>query len=202
MSLMTRKFDKNGFLDGQLLIAMPSMGDSRFARTVIYLCAHSGEGAMGIIVNKVAQEVRFAELLVQLGIVPVEDGNSRAGEADAIRVHRGGPVETGRGFVLHSADFFLEGATLPIDEGVCLTATLDILRAIAGGHGPRRAFLALGYAGWAPGQLETEIQANGWLHGPADPDILFDADNDSKYERALARIGVAPGMLSVQAGHA
>ena len=104
--------------------------------------------------------------------------------------------------MLHSADFFLESATLPIDEGVCLTATLDILRAIADGRGPRQAFLALGYAGWAPGQLETEIQANGWLHGPSDRDILFDADNDSKYERALARIGVDPGMLSVQAGHA
>ena len=202
MSLMTRKFDKSGFLDGQLLIAMPSMGDSRFARTVIYLCAHSKDGAMGIIVNKVAPEVRFADLLVQLGIVPAEDAARRAGRADAIRVHRGGPVETGRGFVLHSADFFLESATLPIDEGVCLTATLDILRAIADGRGPRQAFLALGYAGWAPGQLETEIQANGWLHGPADRDILFDADNDSKYERALARIGVDPGMLSVQAGHA
>jgi putative transcriptional regulator len=119
-----------------------------------------------------------------------------------VRVHRGGPVETGRGFVLHSADFFLENATLPIAEGVCLTATLEILRAIAEGRGPSRALLALGYAGWAPGQLEFEIQSNGWLHSQADRAILFDDDIETKYDRALAQIGVEPAMLSMDAGHA
>ena len=191
-----------GFLDGHLLIAMPSMEDKRFARAVIYVCAHSGEGAMGIIINKAEPEVSFTELLVQLEVVESAQGPRLPHSASSIRVHRGGPVETGRGFVLHSADFFLDHATLPIDDGVCLTATLEILRAIAEGRGPGRALLALGYAGWAPGQLEQEIHANGWLHGPADRAILFDDQLDTKYERALAKIGVEPAMLSNSAGHA
>jgi putative transcriptional regulator len=190
-----------GLLDGHLLIAMPSMADPRFARSVIYVCAHSADGAMGIVINKLVPEISFRELLVQLEIVE-SDGAALPGAVDAIRVHRGGPVETGRGFVLHSSDFFLETATLPIADGICLTATLEILRAISAGRGPSRAILALGYAGWAPGQLESEIQANGWLHGPADKAILFDADIDSKYERALAKIGIHAGMLSTDAGHA
>jgi putative transcriptional regulator len=119
-----------------------------------------------------------------------------------MRVQRGGPVETGRGFVLHSADYFIENSTLPIDEHICLTATLEILKAIALGTGPRSAMLALGYAGWAPGQLESEIQANGWLSCPATPELIFDADLDNKYERALATIGIDPGRLSSEAGHA
>lgn len=191
-----------GYLEGQLLVAMPMMADSRFARSVIFLCAHSADGAMGIVVNKLVPEIQFRELLVQLEIVESPEGVGLPSAVDAIRVHRGGPVETGRGFVLHSSDFFLENATLPIADGVCLTATLEILRAISAGRGPSRALLALGYAGWAPGQLESEIQANGWLHGPADKAILFDADIDSKYERALAKIGVHAGMLSTDAGHA
>ena len=112
-----------------------------------------------------------------------------------MRVHRGGPVETGRGFVLHSADYFIENSTLPIDEHVCLTATLEILKAIAVGDGPESALLALGYAGWAPGQLESEIQANGWLHCDASPELIFDADIDSKYGRALNLLGVDPSRL-------
>ena len=189
------------YLDGHLLIAMPGMQDDRFARAVVYVCAHSEEGAMGIIINKPVADVTFADLLTQLGIVK-DQGNPEAADIEEIRIHRGGPVETGRGFVLHSADYFLENATLLITDDVCLTATLDILRAIAGGSGPHEAILALGYAGWAPTQLEAEIQANGWLHGPADAAILFDADVDSKYDRALAKIGVDPAMLSIEAGHA
>lgn len=190
------------FLDGQLLIAMPSMADKRFARSVVYLCAHSGDGAMGIVINKLAGEVKFRDLLVQLDIVQPGDEPDLPGGVDNVRVHRGGPVETGRGFVLHSSDFFIENATLKIDDGICLTATLEILRAISDGRGPDRALLALGYAGWAPGQLEFEIQANGWLHSNADRGLLFDNDIDAKYDRALAKIGISPAMLSTDAGHA
>ena len=191
-----------GFLDGHLLIAMPSMADKRFARSVVYICAHSADGAMGIVINKLADEVSFRELLVQLDVVQARNEPHLPGQVDEVRVHRGGPVETGRGFVLHSSDFFLESASLPIADGICLTATLEILRAIADGRGPDRALLALGYAGWAPGQLEFEIQSNGWLHSPADKAILFDDDVETKYDRALAKIGVEPGMLSMEAGHA
>ena len=199
---MAKRTRSQGFLDGQLLIAMPSMADKRFARSVVYVCAHSGDGAMGIVINKLAEEVSFRDLLVQLDVVQAENEPDLPGGVDAIRVHRGGPVETGRGFVLHSADFFIENATLAIDGGICLTATLEILRAISDGRGPDRAFLALGYAGWAPGQLEFEMQANGWLHSTADKSILFDADIDNKYDRALAKIGISPAMLSSDAGHA
>jgi putative transcriptional regulator len=199
---MATRSRPQGFLDGQLLIAMPSMADKRFARAVVYICAHSGDGAMGIVINKLANEVNFRDLLVQLDIVQAQNEPDLPGGVDNIRVHRGGPVETGRGFVLHSADFFIENATLAIDDGICLTATLEILRAISDGRGPDRALLALGYAGWAPGQLEFEIQANGWLHSQADRSILFDPDIDSKYDRALAKIGIEPAMLSTDAGHA
>lgn len=199
---MAKGSQPDGFLDGHLLIAMPGMADTRFARSLVYICAHSADGAMGIVVNKLADEIRFHELLVQLGIVKTEEEGRLPPRLDEIRVHRGGPVETGRGFVLHSADFFLESATLPIADGVCLTATLEILRAIAQGRGPGSALLALGYAGWAPGQLEFEMQSNGWLHCDPDRSILFDADLDSKYDRALAKIGVEPAMLSSEAGHA
>jgi putative transcriptional regulator len=199
---MATRAKPEGLLDGQLLIAMPSMADKRFARAVVYVCAHSGDGAMGIVINKLANEVNFRDLLVQLDIVQARNEPDLPGGVDNIRVHRGGPVETGRGFVLHSADFFIENATLAIDEGVCLTATLEILRAISDGRGPDRALLALGYAGWGPGQLEFEIQSNGWLHSQADRSILFDADINHKYERALAKIGIEPAMLSTDAGHA
>lgn len=199
MKMRTRP---EGFLDGQLLIAMPSMADKRFSRSVVYVCAHSGDGAMGIVINKLASEVTFRDLLVQLDIVQPGNEPDLPGGVDNVRVHRGGPVETGRGFVLHSSDFFIENATLPIADGVCLTATLEILRAISEGRGPDRALLALGYAGWRPGQLEFEIQSNGWLHSQADGGILFDDDIDAKYDRALAKIGIEPAMLSVEAGHA
>lgn len=190
------------YLDGQLLIAMPVMEDERFARSVIYVCAHSSEGAMGIIVNRPAGSIDFPELLVQLDIIKKTDQIKLPENAESMKVLKGGPVETGRGFVLHSSDFFIEDATLPIDEGICLTATVDILRAIAKGGGPKHAILALGYAGWAPGQLETEIQDNGWLHCAADEDLIFGSDIEEKYLRALRKIGIHPGMLSNEAGHA
>jgi len=191
-----------GYLDGQMLIAMPAMSDERFARTVIYVCAHSSEGAMGIVVNQAAPNIKFPDLLVQLEVIPASERIQLPGRAEEVKVLKGGPVETGRGFVLHSADFFIENSTLPIDEGICLTATLDILKAIARGKGPSSAILALGYAGWAPGQLEQEIQQNGWLHCDADPELIFGQDIEHKYERALAKIGIDLGMLSNEAGHA
>ncbi|MCX7307859.1 MAG: YqgE/AlgH family protein, partial [Afipia sp.] len=122
--------------------------------------------------------------------------------AESLKVLKGGPVETGRGFVLHSSDFFIKDATLPIDDGICLTATLDILKAIASGTGPKQAILALGYAGWAPGQLENEIQHNGWLHCDADPDLIFGRNVEDKYKLALDKIGIDLAMLSNEAGHA
>ena len=140
-----------GYLDGQMLIAMPAMMDERFARSLIYVCAHSSEGAMGIVVNHPAPNINFSDLLVKLDVIPAADIIRLPSRAGVVKVMRGGPVETERGFVLHSADFFIENSTLPIDEGICLTATIDILKAIARGDGPASAILALGYAGWAPG---------------------------------------------------
>jgi putative transcriptional regulator len=193
---------KQGYLDGQMLIAMPSMGDERFSRSVIYVCAHSSEGAMGIVVNQPAANISFPDLLVQLEVIPAADLIQLPPRAGGVKVLKGGPVETGRGFVLHSADFFIENSTLPINEGICLTATLDILKAIARGDGPASAVLALGYAGWEPGQLENEIHQNGWLHCSADPELVFGQDTEGKYDKALKKIGVHPGMLSSEAGHA
>jgi putative transcriptional regulator len=190
------------YLDGQFLIAMPGMQDPRFQKTVIFLCAHSADGAMGITINQPAPQITFRDLLEQLEVIPEDSEIRLPGPVDRMLVHKGGPVETSRGFVLHSADYFIENSTLPIDENVCLTATLEILKAIAAGSGPQKAMLALGYAGWAPGQLETEIQANGWLHCPARADLIFDEDLDRKYDRALALIGVDASRLSGEAGHA
>jgi putative transcriptional regulator len=193
---------KPGYLDGQMLVAMPGMLDERFQRTVIYMCAHSPEGAMGIVLNKPASDVSFPDLLVQLDIIPEKEVIRLPSRVGRIHVLMGGPVETSRGFVLHTPDFFIDKSTLPIDDGVCLTATVDILRAIAKGGGPQIALLALGYASWSAGQLESEIQANGWLNCPADADLVFDAALDVKYDLALRRIGIDIGMLSTQAGHA
>jgi putative transcriptional regulator len=191
-----------GFLDGQMLIASPGMQDERFSKSLIYLCAHSSEGAMGIVINQPAPHISFPELLVKLDVIPAADKIQLSSKAGDVTVLKGGPVETERGFVLHSADFFIENSTLPIDEGVCLTATLDILKAIARGAGPESAILALGYAGWSPGQLENEIQNNGWLHCNADPELIFGADINAKYQRAMQKIGIRPGMLSSDVGHA
>ena len=191
-----------GFMDGQMLIASPSMQDERFARSVIYMCAHSSEGAMGIVVNRPAANIKFPDLLVKLDVIPAADVIRLPSRASDVTVLKGGPVESERGFVLHSADFFIENSTLPIDEGVCLTATLDILKAIARGDGPASAILALGYAGWAPGQLENELHANGWLHCSADRHLIFGTDIAAKYDQALQKIGIRPGMLSSDVGHA
>src|SRR4051794_21541200 len=193
---------KRGYLDGQMLIAMPAMGDERFSRSLIYVCAHSSEGAMGIVVNQPAANIKFPDLLVQLDVIPAAELIQLPRKAGTVKVLKGGPVETGRGFVLHSADFFIENSTLPIDNGICLTATLDILKAIAHGKGPQSAVLALGYAGWAPGQLENEITQNGWLNCDADPELIFGQDVGSKYEKAMRKIGIDLGKLSSEAGHA
>jgi putative transcriptional regulator len=199
----TRKDRANRYLDGQFLVAMPVMTDKRFARSVIYLCAHSAQGAMGLIVNQRAPHISFPQLLGQLSITADgEHGKAEQPDLIDLDVHVGGPVDTGRGFVLHSSDYFAADSTLAIDESVSLTATVDILKAIAGGKGPNQAILALGYAGWRPGQLESEIAANGWLHCPGDPDLLFDRNLDQKYERAMSKIGVDPSHLVSEAGHA
>jgi putative transcriptional regulator len=196
------KGSARGYLDGQMLIAMPTMRDERFAHSVIYVCAHSTEGAMGIVVNQPASNINFPSLLVQLDVIPADEKIQLPQRAETVKVLKGGPVETGRGFVLHTADFFIEDSTLPIDDGVCLTATLDILKAIAKGGGPQSAILALGYAAWSAGQLETEIQDNGWLHCAADADLIFGTDVEGKYTKALRKIGINPAMLSSEAGHA
>jgi putative transcriptional regulator len=181
---------------------MPALRDGPFARSVVYLCAHRDDGAMGLIINHRADEIDFGQLLVQLDIVPEGEAIRLPRQAGAMRVLRGGPVETGRGFVLHSADYGANDSTVKIAENVCLTATIDILRAIAKGTGPTQAVLALGYAGWSSGQLESEILANGWLTCPADPDLIFNGDDAQKYDRALAKLGVQAGWLSSDAGHA
>ncbi len=197
-----RRSSQTTYLDGQLLIAMPSMKDPRFARSVIYMCAHTREGAMGLILNQRADHITFPQLLEQLELVPEGELDELPDEISAKAVHVGGPVDTVRGFVLHTADYFAEESTLAIDDGVCLTATIDILRAMASGNGPKRAMLALGYAGWGAGQLESEIQANGWLNCPADAGLIFDPDLESKYERAISKIGIDLSHLVSDAGHA
>jgi len=193
---------QKGYLDGQLLIAMPTISDPRFERSVIYVCAHSADGAMGIVVNKPADDITFPELLAQLNVIGGGRSIRLPRPIQRKQVYVGGPVETGRGFVLHTSDYFIEHSTLPIDESICLTATLEILKAIAAGSGPHGSLLALGYAGWAAGQLETEIQENGWLTCPSDPELVFNTAQEQKYERALAKIGVDPAKLVGIAGHA
>ena len=190
------------YLDGQMLIAMPGIGDPRFEKTVIYMCAHSADGAMGIVVNKEADNITFPDLLERLEIIPECDQIRLPIELQEMPVQIGGPVETGRGFVLHTTDYYVTDSTLSVQQGIGLTATLDVLKAIAGGTGPKKAMLALGYAGWGPGQLEDEIQGNGWLHCDADDTLVFDATLDKRYEKALAKIGVDPALLSSSAGHA
>jgi putative transcriptional regulator len=187
--------DGNGdYLTGQLLIAMPNMRDPRFARSVIYICAHNADGAMGLVVNRLVGSVTFPDLLSQLGI-------DTETVTEEIRVHFGGPVESGRGFVLHSGDYHHD-STLQVDEQMALTATIDILQDIAHGRGPRCSLLALGYAGWGAGQLDTEIQSNGWLNATADEQLVFDENLDSKWERAIAKLGIDLSLLSGDAGHA
>ena len=185
---------EDGYLAGQLLVAMPHMLDERFAKTVIYVCAHTEDGAMGLVVNKVMENIDFPDLLDQLSL-------SASPKGEDIRVHFGGPVESGRGFVLHSSDY-VQDATMVIDKAIAMTATTDILRDIAEGEGPRNSLLALGYAGWGPGQLDTEIQANGWLSVQADDNLVFNMDPKSVWQGALSKMGINVSMLSGDAGHA
>ncbi len=189
------------YLDGQLLIAMPGMSDPRFDRSVIYICAHSEQGAMGLIVNKTTPMMSFGDLLSQLDLLPGE-AEEPPHELMAMPVLYGGPVEQGRGFVLHTSDYFAVNSSLPVSETIALTATVDILRAMAEGRGPERAILALGYAGWAPGQLENEIQHNGWLTCAADDELVFGLDFDSRYVAALRKLKIDPAMLSSTSGRA
>ncbi len=182
------------YLPGRLLIAMPSMTDPRFEKSVIYMCAHNADGAMGLVINRAIDSLTFPELLEQLEIDSGSGG-------DQIRVLFGGPVEQARGFVLHSPDY-IQDASLVVDDNVVLTATIDILRAIADGTGPNNCLLALGYAGWGAGQLDSEIKSNGWLSVDADEELVFGCNLDEKWERAMTKIGIDPRMLSDAAGHA
>lgn len=185
-----------GSLQGRFLIAMPAMEDSRFAQSVVYICSHGEDGAMGLVINRHASHITFDELLSQLSI---DVAGTRLVH---VPIHVGGPVDSGRGFVLHSSDYSGTDATVQISDGVGLTATTDILRAIAGGTGPQKQLLALGYAGWSAGQLEAEIKANGWLVSDADPALIFASDTDNKWTLALAALGIDPALLSGDAGHA
>jgi len=187
---------KDGYLEGQLLLAMPGMADPRFDRALIYLCSHSEEGAMGLVINQAADNINFEQLMEQLEIDlphphPTLD----------IPIHAGGPVELGRGFVLHSADWAQE-STLVISETLALTATIDILKAIARGAGPVNYLLALGYAGWGAGQLEEELQQNSWLNAEADEELIFRTELDMKWPRAMTKLGIDLSMLSSLSGHA
>ncbi len=189
------KPDEVPFLDGKLLVAMPGMGDPRFNKAVVFICAHSPEGAMGLIINKPAKRLKFDDLMTQLGI-------DWDGELASPKVHHGGPVEHGRGFVLHSPDYESEGSSMKIGDDFGMTATLDILTDIALGKGPKRAILALGYTGWAPGQLEAELQANGWLIADVDRELVFAARDADKWQLAIEGLGIDPRMLSAEGGRA
>lgn len=183
-----------GWLTGQILVAMPAMLDPRFEKTVILMCSHGPEGAMGLVLNRLFGDLNFRGLLTQFGIdLPMG--------APELPVYYGGPVEPVRGFVLHSSDYEKE-ATSTITPSINMTATVEVLKALAEGSGPERALLVLGYAGWAPGQLEAEIQANGWLTVEADDSLVFDQDIEMKWNRALGKLGVSPMMLSADFGHA
>lgn len=180
---------------------MPGMGDQRFEKSVIYLCAHSDEGAMGLIINQELDTPSVPDFLQQLEIISESENGELPGSVASKTLHVGGPVEPGRGFVLHSSEYQSE-STLEIGADICLTATLEILRAIATGKGPKNCLLALGYAGWASGQLEDEISSNGWLTVDADTSIIFEVANDLKYDQSLKLLGVDANLLSPHAGHA
>ncbi len=185
---------ENG-LEGQFLIAMPGIGDPRFHRSVIFICAHSDEGAMGLIINQSSDGLNFTDLLDQLKIEPDKETDAN------LPIRIGGPVESSRGFVLHSADYGEDGV-LEIEGGYRLTGTIDILRAIAQGKGPTKHMIALGYTGWAPGQLEQELQQNGWLSCDAEDSLIFARDDKAKWVQALSKLGISPELLSAGGGNA
>ncbi|WP_314087311.1 YqgE/AlgH family protein [Shinella sp. M31] len=199
ISVLKNKRER-GFLDGQFLIAMPGMADANFARTVVYICAHSEDGAMGFVINR-PQQLSFSDVLLHLDLVGEDEVIRLPGSTLNFPIRCGGPVESGRGFVLHSDDYMSE-SSIPVSDDISLTATLDIVRAISRGDGPQRGLMMLGYAGWGAGQIENEIGANGWLTCPAQEELIFDTNLDSKYERALGLMGITPAMLSTEAGHA
>ena len=182
-----------GIFENKLLLAMPLMTDPRFERSVIYMCSHDESGAMGLVVNRAFSQLTFEDLLDQLSI-------STDADVPNLSIHAGGPVEPGRGFVLHSADFVQE-STLIVSQTLALTATVDILKALAEGEGPMHHLLALGYAGWGPGQLEEEVQNNAWMIAEPDDEILFNTELDLKWPRAMAMLGIDVAMLSSDAGH-
>lgn len=191
---MNPRKEKDGYLPGQLLIAMPGIEDPRFSESVIYLCAHSEDGAMGIVVNKVIDSLKFSQLLQQMDI----SGNHHRLN---LEIHFGGPVDAGRGFVLHSTDYDSDG-TMKVNDDFALTGTVDVLKSIACGEGPADVLFALGYAGWAPGQLDDEIQKNGWLHCTADSGIVYGRENELKWRSAAANMGIDLSLLSTEMGHA
>lgn len=186
--------DNSGYLTGQLLIAMPQMQDTRFERSVIYMCVHNEDGAMGLVVNRLSDDMTFTDLLEQVGV-------ERNRDTASLPIHIGGPVETGMGFVLHTSDYE-QASTIKVSDSISLTHTIEILKDIAEGRGPRQAMLALGYAGWGAGQLDSEIQANSWLNVPADESIVFDEMQQDKWERSIAKLGFDISLLSGEAGHA
>ena len=200
MTTIRKSNHEQGFLNGQFLLAMPGMSDERFARSVVYICAHSDEGAMGFIINQL-QPIGFPDILRQIGVIDENELIVLPERTQHMMVRNGGPVDTTRGFVLHSDDYMVD-STMPVSEDVCLTATVDILRAIYGGKGPSQVLMALGYSGWAPGQLEAELADNGWLSCDAPLDMLFDSDIDGKYSRIMLHMGSDMSRLVSDAGHA
>ncbi len=191
---MARKDEDTGYLTGQLLIAMPQLQDTRFERSVIYLCVHNEDGAMGLVVNRLSEDLTFPELLEQVGV-------ELKPETVSMPIHIGGPVETGMGFVLHTNDYE-QANTIKVNDFISLTHTVEILKDIADGQGPRQAMLALGYAGWGAGQLDGEIQENSWLNVPADEALIFEGSQQDKWQRSIAKLGVDVSLLSGEAGHA
>lgn len=185
----------DGFLLGKLLVALPGMPDPRFEKSVIFMCAHSDKGAMGLIVNKPFEGLSFREMVAKLDVTV-------SANAPDPPVLFGGPVGTGQGFVLHTSEYAGGEATMPVTSGISLTATVDILRAIAEGRGPEKSLFALGYAGWGPGQIEHELTSNGWIPCEADQRIVFGADCDTKWKAALATLGADISGLSSEAGRA
>ncbi|TLP45649.1 YqgE/AlgH family protein [Cohaesibacter sp. CAU 1516] len=190
-------------LEGKFLVAMPTLKGPFFERSVVYLCSHSDDGAMGLVVNQISTQITFPDLLRQVDILSDDDQSiNLPAPARNMQVLNGGPVDQGRGFVLHSADFKLESSTLDVSDDICLTATIEILRALAEGKGPQSALLTLGYAGWSPGQLEEELQSNSWLTCSADQSLLFECEAEDRYQRSLDLMGIDLTMLSSEAGHA
>ena len=188
-------------LKGQFLVAMPDMGDDNFRETVVYLVGHGDEGAMGLVVNQSVEDMRFADILQELQLGDKDELIQLADDVKNRQVLRGGPVQRSRGFVLHSSDYFRVGNSYEVNDDICLTATLDILKAMAFKNAPTEALFALGYCGWAPGQLETEIQANGWLTVPFSRELLFGLPIQNRYDAALASLGITRASLSTSAGH-